>query len=331
MTHENSKSGDTKSMPNSYESKINWLENKHFSLLHELSHISRKLRNIGGLKERLAIEAPDVSMEEIIHRLRKRKEDLIAKISMDKETSLKLLNTWNSPPYRSANFRVLRKYPNIAPDQYASFFDPSTIFGDRECNLTEGSTRFYSYEPYAWDHYGLQHNSTASYAVDYGSYLQNGSLIFHAELNDDAAALRNDSPDTKEWGSEITWSLPETNCDITAVCRIGIQLITNFTNGADDGGELVHAVAFAHSDIDGNLPEEIILGGIYDVLCYCDESQNIDSGHSEWIIAFDLNAGAEGKIALGLMTRLKALDGLVTSLGQWYVSRYISYQFVPRG
>jgi len=310
------------------KSKVKWVLDEAFQNRRDLQHVSRKLQRICELKSRIDIEAPDLGIEKLIERLKRRKKELIKKVSMNTKEAKKFIAAFRSPnpggpteraPLTLEEYHAQKTRPDLAtilPGYWA----------DKACEIDQGWKRYDWFFPYAWE-YSDPDSEVSSFYAEWETFESLGSYLFRGELVDDGSG---DEPDQSCWGQEFGWILPKAECDAKAICDITVRVVSEFTNAADENGYLGHAVHFADSDENGNLPNEAKIGGLYDVVISRLDSGHSDSGWCRYSISFDVNAGAQGKLAVLVRTSLEAEDGLVEVYGSWSVDRSIYYTLIPK-
>ncbi len=158
----------------------------------------------------------------------------------------------------------------------------------------------------------VNHNSTAGMEVDEASLDNRGAVLAIASLNDDAAWYRNDNPDHFTPIYEVTWNLPVMSCDCLAHCRVMTDQRATFTDAADDAGGCKTFIAIKGTQPDGNFASMIIPTTEQLVLSATDSADAEDQRFFN--LAFVVNAGVQGKVALANGVFLYAQDGRVETI-----------------
>jgi hypothetical protein len=313
---------------------IKWRSSEVYHLRSMLAHVQSKLDRIHVLGPRLAVEAPEMQVGDLISRLRKRKKQLIKKISEEDKKTLKKPRTGGSfKQGGSAGREFWLPPPDLWDLWLRSKMD--SLAGKGPFPPLAWSSGFV--EPKYWrekayEKLRLNHNSDADYDAGFG--LERDCFYFRAELTDDAAILRDDNPDRASWGSELIYTFPPPEADAVLHVSFSISVGCNFTNAADDGGHLVHSVVINHTDPDGNWPPWPI--GIYAevepnqvvFLSTKEDGFYSSSGPGRFDLAFEAKLGREPAIFILFVTHLSAQDGLVESDGSWYVPAQMKYHYI---
>jgi hypothetical protein len=158
-------------------------------------------------------------------------------------------------------------------------------------------------------------------------FAQMSQFIFRASLDDDAEWYRDDSPDWVWWGTQTGYRFPAPDCDAILRCGIGVKVMGEFTNAADDGGSGFHSVAFAQTDPNGQLPDALDLPSIQWVLLNLSGSGHYDSGWQAFSFDVLTKRHVSPHIHALLVTQLTAQDGLVEFLGNWLVTDTVVFTY----
>lgn len=307
------------------QKKVNWGSSDAFYLRRSLAHVQQKLNRIAELSPRLEVEAPELTLSELVARLRKRKKQLVKEIAKTNRKSKK--NMWTGFTFRPQTWESHLSGLNII---YKPF--PGGVLAPM-CSYHSGSSSKPRIDPYAYQRSWLNHGSTADYAVDDHYFDQYTTFLFDAELNDDAAWYRDDNPDWIEWGTEIGYSIRwpvMQKCSAIVTVEVSIRVISEFTNAADDGGSGFHSIAFAHTDPSGNWPAGVAdVSSLQDIVLQLNSSGHYDSDWQKYTISFEVNRDVSAGLAVLLVTHLRAQDGKVETYGQWLASPRADYSFGP--
>ena len=312
---------------------IKWRSSDVYHLRRNLAHVQSKLDRIHLLAPRLAVEAPEMQVADLISRLRQRKKELMKKISEENKKTLKKPRTGGVfKQGGSADREFWLPPPDLWDLWLRSKMD--SLAGKRPFPPLAWSSGFV--EPKYWrekayEKLRLNHNSDADYHAGFG--LEPDLFDFRAELTDDAAIYRDDNPDRASWGSELIYTFPPPEADAILHVSFSISVGGTFTNAADDGGHLVHSVVINHTDPDGNWPPWPI--GIYAevepnqvvFLSIKEDDFYSSSGPGSFDLAFEAKRGREPAIFILFVTHLSAQDGLVETDGRWYVPAQMQYYF----
>lgn len=311
-------------------------------LINQRKRITRKIRNLPKLEQRLRIEDPDVSLQQLVERLQKRKSDLDKALAKHDGFSKRKRRPSPLSPVRmmvmersgpmSIEEVLAGMYHRVAIDWSKYLPSCPTLNGRAVPVLTRIGTRLEA----AVD---LNHNSSASYYYIGPSY-SNGQLVWNigAWLNDDASAWRDDDPDTVAWYDNICIYLPMLECDSTVDASLSIRFEGHITSEADDHNEIRQYVYVAHSDENGNLPASLSFGDKYplndiDLSGEIGLPEDIEGPiiDSDWVTAsmsFSAKANVVPTVAVGTCTELSAQDGTLRIGGDWRISDLV-YSITP--
>jgi len=309
---------------------VKWGGSDVFYLRRSLANVQRKLDRIPELLPKLVVEAPDLKPDKLIARIRKRKLQLIKEIAAAQRKAKK--SYWMSPIPRPMGAESGHFYHQRS----AEWFREKPFPGEnimQKCVYPSGHTSEKWINRYDYGRSWLNHDSTASYGVDDQYFGQYATILFNAELNDDAAWYRDDNPDWIEWGTEVGYYIPALffrACDAMVTIEVSIRVISEFTNAADDGGSGFHSVAFAHTNPDGSWPAAICdVPSIQDIVLQLNNTGHYDSGWLTYRSSFEVKAKKRAGLALLFITHLSAQDGTVSTYGQWLTSPREYYSFSP--
>lgn len=186
---------------------IKWRSSEVFHLRSMLAHVQSKLDRIHVLGPRLAVEAPEMQVGDLISRLRERKNELIEKISEEDEKILKKRSgSGGVPKGGGGDYAAERWFP--PPEGMEKWLEskmdswegkPPPFFGAGVV-----APEYFSHRRY--QKLRLNHKSCASYYA-FCVWSPHG-FSFEASLRDDAAWYRDDNPDSASWGSETGYIIP---------------------------------------------------------------------------------------------------------------------------
>jgi hypothetical protein len=302
------------------------------NMIKERKYITRKLQRLPHLRNRLEIENPDVSIQELVDRLIQKKDIL------DKEI-LKYNNFSKAKRSSSAqvgeNFVFVKRAPlgpslDLDIDQIMKVREGIEFiypFWRTTCPILNGTTMLFlpSWGMTNSDLNSINHNSSADYEVDHVSYfLGELDYEYNAWLNDDASLWRNDNPDRHNWYDHIHAYLPTPECDSRVVASVKFRSSGRILSEADDHNEIEQTVYVAHSDENGILPASVSFGDQFDVIDFdlsgeigLPGGNNYDSGWYTADMSFNVNSGVMPQIAIAAYTELTAQDGVLEILGNW--------------
>lgn len=305
---------------------VQWRSSEVFHLRSMLAHVQSKLDRIHVLGPRLAAEAPEMQVSDLITRLRKRKKELIKKIS---EEDKKILNKRpeSGGIFKDGKYHVeyylpplegTEKWLESRMDSWK--YTPPYFFG-------AGCVEPAYFKKLSYRKLRLHHKSKASYQVWPVGPGQYADFWFRAKLNDDAAWYRDDNPDSASWGSETAYFIPAPDRDAIVHLSFWVYLSCNFVNAADDGGRLCHSVSMEHTDPDGHW------SGLYSEV---ESSQVVfiqekkTDNYSHWRtfrLAFETKRDISPAVCVLFLTNLSAQDGKVDTAGRWIASPELHYFF----
>jgi len=270
---------------------------------------------------------------DLISRLRKRKKELIKKISEEQKKTLKKRPKSGGVPKGGGESYAAERW--IPPPELIDAWLASKMgwwAGKPSFILGSGVVEPEYWREKAYEKLKVKHKSDASYSAGFG--LERDSFYFHGELKDDAAISLVDNPNQASWGSELIYTMPPPEADAVVHVSFPISVGCNFTNAADDGGLLVHSVVVNHTDPDGNWPNYPV--GIYaevepSQVVFLDVKETgfyYSSGPGIFDLAFETKRGRQPAIFVLFVTHLRAQDGLVDTDGWWYVPARMQYHFI---
>jgi hypothetical protein len=306
---------------------IKWKSSEVYHLRSMLAHVQSKLDRIHVLGPRLAVEAPEMPVGDLISRLRKRKKELIKKISEEDEKTLKKPRSGGSfKQGGSAGRHVWLPPPDLMDAWLRSKMD--TLEGKTIIPFSGGVVEPAYFSHRRYQKLRLHHKSCATYHAFEISRYPHG-FSFEASLRDDAAWHRDDNPDSASWGSQTGYSIPPPDHDAVVHLNVSVELYSKFTNAADDGGLLVNSVVIEHTNPAGHWPGslnwEVEPNQV--VFLSTKKTGSYDSGPRTFHFDLETKQGASQKIAILLVTHLSAQDGRVDVDGLWWVSSQVYYYF----
>jgi hypothetical protein len=307
-------------------------------LINQRKRITRKIEDLPKLEQRLKIENPGFTLEQLFVRLEEKK------IALDKAIAKHdgLSKQKNPGPHipRVGQIAVLKErapmtFQEIVERMQALAHTNLGKFLPRTCPTVNGRTT-----PYLTrigttipDLNDLNHNSSANYIVDQQSYSM-GELnyLIGAWLNDDASIWRFDDPDSVMWYDNICLYLPTLECDSIVVASLSMRFSGEIFSEAGDHNEIRQYVYIAHSDEDGNLPPYVSFGEKYSL-------NNIDlSGEiglpggnrfdSDWVradMSFTAKSNVTPQVAVANCTELFAQDGTLEIIGTWRITDLVYF------
>ena len=311
-------------------------------LINQRKYITRKIRNLPKLEQRLRIENPDVSIQQLVKHLQKKKSAIDK--AMAKHGGFSKRKRPLSPLPQVTTMVMERCGPmsieEVLAKMYLSVytteqrdFKPTcpTVNGRAIPELTDWGTEITAVTD-------LNRNSSANYYTVRRGYGM-GELVWNisAWLNDDAG-VGFDDPDSAGWYDGVCISLSITECESTVVASLGTKFEGFIKSEADDHNEIRQYIYVAYSDEDGNLPTYTSFGDKYD-LNYIDLSGNIGLPegpegpifHSGWVTAnmsFNVKSNVTPKFEVATCTELRAQDGTLQVVGDWTISDLV-YSITP--
>lgn len=326
------------------------------NMIKERKRITRKLQRLPHLRDRLEIEKPGVTLQELADRLKQKKSTIDKEIA--KYNNFSKAKRSSSPHIGESIVSVKKFPPDFSqfkegrhPDfshfkegkplsYYMEMIERySFLFTDQQtCPTLNGTAMLFLSRWGATNDAlnSINHHSSANYDVKHVSYFL-GKLDYQydAFLDDDASAWRDDNPDSHNWYDNIYGSLPRPECDSRVVASVEFRSSGRILSEADDHNEIEQTVYIAHSDEDGNLPPYVSFGEEHEVINYdLSGSIGLPGGNrydSGWFIAdmsFNVRSGVRSQIAIAPYTNLSAQDGLLNILGNWEF-KGLSYSIVP--
>jgi len=300
--------------------------------------VSSRLRRSAELATRLKLEGAQVSAEDYVKRLRRRKAELTKQIQeLSKGERAERSASAKARPYRSPRF--------TSQPLQAVQLDSRFVEGIRQFHLPciplEGDQ-----DPYQRDHLenrnGLHHDSTASFGVDEQFMDTWGTTFYDAQLDDDAAFWRDDDPDWYSCVYVVYWKVPpltQLTCDGVMVCTITCYNQTEFHNAADDGGGFELWFGMGHTDPDGNWPDEIAPTYVHGKILDAEASGSYRVDYFTSHITFPVKKRVTAEVAVWITLNLWAQDGTVEALGEFGVHNEVpggypvppklNYTFIP--
>jgi len=276
-------------------------------LRRNLNVVASRLSRIGDLAGRHTLEKPEISIDAYLSRLRKRKSALIKEVkSLSKKQAARGMPERVLPRPRPPLSGIAEVYQRGLLQELAQTKQVPPL----DCIGPSGLQAPIAYGEILFDQTGIFHDSTYSIKLDTKWFETRGFVKFMVDLDDDASIWRDDNPDRVKFGFEVYWELPAAPCDCTVECKIGLGGWTEFTNGADDGGEYKTYVALVNTDQDGEWPNEPI-----DVSVLGDNflSGNVSIAVLQELVRscyFFIRKGKKAQVALGFVGSLWAQDGL---------------------
>ena len=288
-----------------------------FPLELEIQALSHKLRNADRIAARIAAEGAEVDLPRYFARLRKRKTSLLARArSFDADRAKR---TAQSVGGTQSIIRAQMAPPGVSVPPRASRPGDSLLSAALDtvavplCKSFEG--RVAPRETFTVEsRISINHNSKASASFNDSSFDSNGTFTAKVSLDDDASFWRDDNPDVFGFTYDVVWDLPTRPCDYLAVCTFLSGQRLSFTNGADDGARCISWIQFNSTDPTGAWfprTEDPFNDGI--IVYDGTRSGTETSGDRLLSLAFLINAGVTGKVALRHGVALRAQDGRVTA------------------
>ena len=301
------------------EEPVKW-ESTHddaFYLKRSLANVQNKINRMGELIPRLALDASDLTPEKLLARMKASKKEFQRRVSRAEKKTKK--THWPGAMRIPYPFDIWKRPWDERPFDFGK---PGKL---QPCSYPSGMSYWRWLTEYAYDVSWINHDSTMLYSVDSQYWESHATILFGAELDDDAAMLRDDNPDWAEWGSEVGFRIPNIKCRGAITVSLWIRLVTSFTNAADDGGTCFHSVAFAHTDPSGHF-QGVYVPSVQEILKDFNGTGNYDSGWLKYSMTFDVLAGTRPRVAVLFVTHLSAQDGTVTAVGQWnHLNAYYQY------
>jgi len=310
---------------NEEENSVKW-EGAHddaFHLRRALGHLQKKINRMGEQIPRIALDAPDLTPETLLARMKAHKKELLRKVTTVERKTKKM--QWSGAVLRPQAFGGPMDWWRGQPQLGRK----PGIDLDPACFYASGSAHARSLNLEAYEESWINHDSKRSYDVDPQYWGQYATIMFRGELDDDASWIRNDNPDWTEWGTEVRFYMQRPNCNATITVDLSIRLVSGFTNAADDGGSCFHSVAFTHTDPMGHWPDSVYVPSVQEMIVEFTDTDSYDSGWRNYSIRFDVAKGRRPRIAVLFVTHLSAQDGTVTAVGQWVHSPTTYYQYSP--
>ena len=307
---------------------IKWRSSEVFHLRSMLAHVQSKLDRIHVLGPRLAVEAPEMQVGDLISRLRERKKELITKITQEDKKILKKPRSGGSFKQARSEGREFWPPPPELIDAWLRSRMDSLAGKPPPLPFVSGFVAPAYFRERVYRKLRLNHKSEASYHVDGTGFQQDPMFWFRAKLHDDAAWYRDDNPDSASWGSETAYIIPAPDQDAIVHLNVSVWLVSDFSNAADDGGSLCHSVAMGHTDPDGNWPgpySDVESNQV--VLLAVKKTDVYYSGWRTFSFAFETKRDVSPAIIVLFVTHLSAQDGQVDAGGRWHVSPEAYYYF----
>jgi hypothetical protein len=160
----------------------------------------------------------------------------------------------------------------------------------------------------------INHSSAGGMTIDETFRDTRGIVLANASLNDDARWYRNDNPDHFTSIYEVDWTLPRQRCNCIALCQVFTDQRIQFTDAADDAGSCMTFIATKTTDPQGNFGSLFVPSSPEEIVFNSNDTGAAESGTRELQLAFVVNAGVQGQVALGHGVELRAQDGLVDAL-----------------
>jgi hypothetical protein len=314
---------------------IKWKSSEVYHLRRNLAHVQSKLDRIHVLGPRLAVEAPEMQVGDLISRLRQRKKELIKKISEENEKTLRKPRSGGSFKQGGSAGREFWLPPPDLWDLWLQYrmdslagkgpFPPSA--------WSSGFVEAQYWREVAYEKLKVKNKLDPSYSAGFG--LERDHFYFHGRLSDDTPFFGGDDPNEASWGSELIYTFPPPEADAILHVSFSISVGCNFTDAADDGGLLVHSVVINHTDPDGNWPN-------YPTGIYAEVERDqvvflhVNATHFYYSsgppgmfdLTFEAKRGREPAIFILFVTHLRAQDGLVETDGRWYVPAQMKYHYI---
>lgn len=300
---------------------------RYQDLVDDLSYVTEKIKRLPDLLKRLPIEAPDVQIETIFKRLKKKRHEIKTKLQSYKSGE----EISGSRKQRLVSFeRALISLEEWLRRQQASnvLWPPPYVVN--ECPSIEG------FSPPILSQEGseitalrdINHNSTYSYGIGATGY-DNYTLyyMFLASLNDDAAWWRDDDPDHIGWFDGLCFFMPEALCDCLVRCDFYIKCEGEVMSTADDYNKVKQYIYVAWPDENGNLPPSVSFGSAALTINNFSNGPEF-SGSLNVGVQFKVKRGVSPCFVLANCTELKAQDGELAIKGNWTVSG-AHYRMIP--
>jgi hypothetical protein len=302
---------------------VEWQSSETYDPERHLAYINGKLREVLARKERLAVEAPDLKLEDVLERLRQRREDLLKLIRSKSEER-------HTPPV-----------PHVFIEQFQA--RDSSHFSEARLPLGEcdylrrmrerNTPRVQDYHRGTQTGYqpiedlvsldlssSINHNSLCFMGLDTEPLDEHGVFIFAAFLDDDEAFWRDDNPDSVAWGQSVHWKFPVRPFRSIVMCNLALRVQGTCSDLTGDFGEGYHSIALATTEPDGEFLPRPVMCPVDYVMVEFDASGQYDSGEHGFHFEIPVDAYASAGLAVLLITYLRAQDGEVSTFGQWRIN-----------
>ena len=312
---------------------IKWRSSEVYHLRSMLAHVQSKLDRIHLLGPRLAVEAPEMQVGDLISRLRKRKKELIKKISEEDKKILKRRPKSGGVPKGGGGDYEAELYIPPPEDMEAWLRSKmDSLVGKPRNFFAAGVVEPEYFREKAYEKLSLNRNSKEDYHADLGLRSDYDELHFRATLTDNTACQDQDDPSLASRGSEFIYTIPPPDRDAIVHLSFGVRVYNRFLNAADHGGLLVHSLVVNHTDPDGNWPPWPV--GIYSevepnqiVFLDTKETGYYLSPLRTFNFALETKRDRQPALFLLFVTHLSAQDGKVDTEGYWYVRPKVQYHF----